>query len=314
MKLEAMSEEERSELMGKQITMFREKVKMCQLSYSADVAKTMMSKISSESNQIVNSIWRLKRYVQSSLPERESEPTVVYAQWYLSNLMYLKELKDNFDERVFIPLSTMYSIAREQSPTADGAVSDQEKSLTSLSIDTVRPATTDSILKYKNDVPEVKELYDFTDVDNAASRLAYIRQRWQHLLDDEQEINATLFSIGSASAVPEQSAASLVNILRLVPDILLKCSNAADLAGQWLKVSSAKALDPKTKLSKLERVRSVLKDKLTGLNDNLDSQEKQLESDSTDLDFLLEREERVNEIMSKRREIEIGRASCRERV
>lgn len=302
-----MAEEERYNVMRKQIELFSDKVKLCQSSYSAQLAESMLSQITDRDGKHIDTVYRLRQYVKSlsAVETRQSQPAV-FAVWYLNNLQYLKELKTNFDERIYITLTKLYQVQQTEEQSIMGYDGGTQLSLRSSGSDHMgmRAPSAASVLRFKDDLPEVKDLYDFTEIDNVSKRLSYLRQRWQLLLEDEDEISNTLFSYNSLPQLTPRCPKQMVNLLRLVPDILLKCGNAATLAHQWLQSAGTKAIDPQTKHDKLERVKSVLTERLTGLSNDIKTGEQELEHESGDLEMLTDREERANEIMSKTHEID----------
>lgn len=302
-----MGEEERYHIMRKQIEAFREKVQICQSSYSAQLAESMLTNITDKDGKHIDTVYKIRQYVKSRpAAQSKQNQTDVYAVWYLNNLQYLKELKTNFDERIYLPLTKIYLTQQTEEPGIMGTDTGTQLSLKSGDTNTmIRAPSAASVLKFKDDLPEVKDLYDYTEIENVSTRLNYLRQRWQHLLEDEGEITSTLFSYNSVPQMTPRCPKQMANLLRLVPDILLKCGNAAILATQWLQSASSKAIDPHTKHEKLERVKSVLTERLTGLSNEIKTGERELEHESNDLEMLTEREERANEIMSKTHEIDM---------
>ncbi|KAF6025454.1 hypothetical protein EB796_016230 [Bugula neritina] len=244
----------------------------------------------------LTSLYQLKKFVKVS---DSSLPTTVYINWFIDNMEYLKELKTNYDQRIYLPLAKLHQHTKMRSEKVNDnneteKSEEKEPRITSAS----------SVLRFKNDLPDVKDLYDFTEVDNIASRIACLRQHWQLLLEDENEINPTLFSLKSELQLSPQCPKELTNILRLVPDILLKCSTAAALSQLWLVSANSKTFDLETKHNKLLRVKSVLTEKLSGLSEQIKSEEQELQAESTDLELLADREERPNELMSKSHQLD----------
>ena len=298
--LSSVEEEERYKLIKSQVESFQQKVKMCEDAYSTQLAESMFSQMLLADGAHVQTVYKLKHYAQTRPEHETNNPLLVYANWYIANLSYLKELKANFDERIYVILTKFYQQEELEEEVIESVPGSKEPSIMS----DVRAQNSTSVLKFKNDLPEVKDLYDFTEVNNIAQRLRYLRQRWQLLLDDESEISPTLFSFNSRISTTPHCPTQIVYLLRLVPDILLKCRNAGLLALQWLEHASSKAIDAHTKYSKLERVKSILTEKLSGLSDEIKLEEKALEAESSDLELLAEREERANEIMSKTKRID----------
>ncbi|XP_067934080.1 chromosome partition protein Smc-like [Watersipora subatra] len=271
------------------------------------MAAAMLSAVKLPTGSCANSVYALKQYIQNLPVDADNSPPAIYVRWYIANMAYLKSLKINFDERIYAALVTYYQKERARIETLPNS-----KENTILS--EFRAPSAASVLKFKDDLPEVSDLYDFADVENISSRLKYIRQRWQLLMEDEIEITPTLFSCDSLQRVPEGCPKEIDSLLRLVPDLLVKCEKAGSLALLWLQCASSKAIDIQSKYSKLERVKSVLTEKLSGLSEEIEQEEIELEAKSTDLETLTSREERANEIMAKSRQIDYNIKQLEEKI
>jgi len=240
--------------------------------------------------------------------EQRTKKLLTYGKWYLENLDYLKEIKSTFDKWIYLPLSHTYYDeddprllpSHNSPPSINGSVT----SLRSGRPSSKSLSRSNSILMFKEDIPDIKDLYDYSDLDNVTGRLSYLRERLGHLLEDQGELNPDLFSLNSekyTKGYPEK----LHNLIRLVPDILLKCRKAAALAQQWLAIEAAKEMDTQQKLLKLERVETVLSEKLEGVSQELVVTETELAQETYELQSLLEREDRALTIHSETREIDL---------
>ena len=221
--------------------------------------------------------------------EGHLEKHVMYCRWYLDNLNYLKELKTQFDNRIYLPLTRNMTTTDSDTENAKDNKSGQEKN---------KP-----ILEYRHSCPDITDLYDYTDLRNIVGRLGYLRDRLSHLLEDEGEIDVDLFSVNSALDDTDNKADQ--RFLRLVPDILVKLNNAATLAQQWLDIAATKEFDAGTRLTKLERVKTILGDRLANINNEIQSKQKELSVEAGDLKELRKREERSNSISSQHQSLEI---------
>ena len=252
---------------------------MCQASYSTKLAERMLTQMA-ELDSSPSSLYQLRRF--SILHQNEASQCVRYAQWFLTNLEYLRELRRNFNQRIYEPLCCYYQ-QEERDAATPGSASSQRSH---------------SVLELKHDFPEVKDIYDYSDIENIMSRLSYITPRWQHLLEDEGKIEPLFFSVNSESVVSESCPATLRHIARLIPDVLVKCVTAGGLARRWVCVAGTKAIDSHTRLDKLERVRTEVSGRLDGLRRDIENEEGQLERATSDLETLIGREERCSAIMS----------------
>lgn len=216
------------------------------------------------------------------------EKHVMYCRWYLDNLCYLKELKSQFDKRVYLPL--------EQN------MCDSTTARRKQSVDRKSSEDCESILEFKHSCPDIRDLYDYSDLTNIVGRLGYLRDRLNHLLEDEGEIDADLFSVNSVLNHKDDNSDD--RFLRLVPDILVKLQKAATLAQQWLDIAATKDFDEGTRLTKLERVKTILGDRLANIDDEIQAKQKELSVESSDLKELRKREERSSNISNQNQSLE----------
>lgn len=217
---------------------------------------------------------------------KQVEKQIMYCRWYLDNLAYLRELKEQFDIRIYSPLKSHLSTHHSSTNRPDTALS-----------------STTHILEFKNSVPDIKDLYDDSDLENITGRLTYLRARLSHLLEDEGEIDADLFSVNS-SMDSDDIKMDDERFIRLVPDILVKLSNASFLAKQWIDIAATKELDEDVKLIKLDRVKTILSDRLGSISSEIDSRQRELDEESGELKQLLKREERSDTISSQNQNLE----------
>lgn len=206
----------------------------------------------------------------------------MYATWFLENLAYLKDLKLQFEERIYVPLSQLF---HRESPLGP-------RQMSTLSSDSW------SVLLYKDEIPEISELYSNVDMENVVRRLKYLKNRLDHLLEDEGEIDPALFSVTSARAL---EGLKLPNnaFIRLMPDIQQKLATAGILAEKWLEIVTSRDVDGDTLVSKLERVKTILSDRLDNLNLEIKKTSDELSIESDELQDLLVREDRSDIISSK---------------
>ena len=203
------------------------------------------------------------------------EREIMYATWFLENLAYLKDLKIQFDDRIYLPLTQLFN----------GESAILQRQLSSLSSDSW------SVLLYKDEMPEIADLYKNSELENVITRLRYLKNRLDYLLDDEGEIDPALFSVTSAQVV---DGLTLPNnaFIRLMPDIQQKMTTAAILAERWLEIILTKDRDGSTMVSKLERVKTMLGDRLATLNNEIVRETDELTSESDELQDILAREDR----------------------
>lgn len=221
----------------------------------------------------------------------------MYATWFLENLAYLKDLKDQFEERIYLPLTQIFH----------GNNTIGQRQLSTLSGDSW------SALLYKDEIPEIAELYNNGDIQNVVSRLKYLKNRLDHLLEDDSEIDPALFSVTSARAL---DGLKLPNnaFIRLMPDIQQKMATAAILAERWLDIVTSKDSSGSTFISKLERVKTMLGDRLAQLNNEIQRTSKELSVESDDLQELLDREERSEIISTKCQSLETKVMTLKEKI
>ncbi|KAF6023793.1 hypothetical protein EB796_017895 [Bugula neritina] len=212
----------------------------------------------------------------------------MYSRWFIENLQYLKSLKLQFDKAIYEPL-------QEKHKSIFGALVES------------------SIMELKEDIEEIKELYSETNKDNVISRLKYLHERLEYLLEDEGEVDPIFFSLTSAQSL-ERNCQANGSFVRLVPDILKKMNKAGLLAEQWLHVLAVESASGEQRLGKLERVKTLLSDRLTNVNGEIGKIEKELDSESGELQNLLEREDRSVLIADRAKSLEQKLNKLHERV
>ena len=264
---------------------------------------------------------RLHRNVDAT---PEEEKIVKYFIWFWKYLKYLKQLSDNFVERIFNPLfKYFYTVDYNQPDREDTTASVPSvlsfqsgyseisgfSSLTSLfnekaefgidewtnnQVERRRFVTRQALATLGGEFRDIKTLYDSSEEEKVAKRLMHLKERLNYLLDMEDKIESKLLCQDSEGVVfhLKINDRPIENLIRFVPDMLLKFQKAAWLASRWLELDDQKTKDLNERLDKLTALESDMNRRLRSLSTDIKSKEQELHSQTNTLNKLLEREER----------------------
>ena len=145
---------------------------------------------------------------------------------------------------------------------------------------------------------DIRQLYDSTDIENIAQRLSILKEQVDYLLDSEDKITFDMFGQDSETAVHHLKLKHMKVhcLLRLLPDVVVKCKKAAWLAKRWLQIDDAKTKDLNRKMNKLASIEGQLSRRLLVLSKDIQKHEHQLEQQLSELNNLMKREERSNDL------------------
>ena len=264
------------------------------------------------------------RHVATTL---EEERLLKYFTWFWKYLDYLKELRNNFVERIYNPLfkyffSIGYNQTEREDSTAstpslwsyrseDSGFSGLTSFLTKNEMDDRIPnewddsqeerqryVTKHMLLSLSKEFRDIKRLYDSTEIEKLAYRMSHLKERLSHLIDSDGKVDGNILCQDSERSVyhlkiKDQSTA---NIIRLVPDVLMKFQKAAWLAARWLDKDDQKTKDLNEKLDKLNTLENDMNRRLRSLSKEIQTKEEELEIQTDSLNKLLEREERTTNL------------------
>ncbi|OWF54289.1 uncharacterized protein LOC110445325 isoform X2 [Mizuhopecten yessoensis] len=258
-----------------------------------------------------------------------------YFAWFFDYLKYLRELRSNFVDRIFNPLFKYFlevaSAAPDRERSVDSAMSVSNLSLVSNSSfdsslsgltglsgwssfaysDADSEASSDDIhetrkrmlsraalLLLGREFRDIKNLYDNTEIENIAQRLSVLKERIDFLLDNENSISYEMFSQDSEQSVHHLKLKNvrIHCLIRVLPDVLVKFQKAAWLARRWLRLDDKKTKDVSEKLDKLAAIEEQLSRRLSVLSKDISTRQQELDRDLKELQRLMKREERSNEL------------------
>lgn len=276
---------------------------------------------------------RNKRLPVSEDIGNEADEMMEYFNWFFKNLSYLRELRNNFVSRIFNPLFKYFYNVSHNAPDRERST-DSAMSMSNLSVashrsidsgitgisgwssfrfsDTESQASGDddihaarkhmiskaALQLLGRELRDVRSLYDTTELEKTAQRLALVKEQLDYLIDNEDNINHALFSQDSERVVSHLKVKNSRTyfLMRLIPDILVKCQICAWLARKWLEIDDKKTKDLKERLTKLVSLEDQLSRRLKMLSVDIQKHEKKLEKETNELQKLLKREERTNEL------------------
>lgn len=273
------------------------------------------------------------RHVKTS---PEEEKLVKYFTWFFKYLDYLRQLRDNFVERIFTPLFRYFYLIGYDLPDRENTTDSDMSSPSVLSFRSAdsgysglsgltsalaegdrlsasysarsgfqetqearrRIVTKQALIALGREFHDIKKLYDTSEIESLAQRLSHLKERTDHLLDNENSLKEELLCQDSTRSVFHLKIPNFgnENIIRLVPDILIKFQKLAWLARRWLERDDEKTKDLNVKLEKLTKLEEDMNRKLCSLSKEIQLKELELESKANLLNNLLERENRSNNI------------------
>ena len=324
LRLLMLEEKYRSEVMYQQVDAFEEKVLLSSSNYNVDTMRTMMETLTkrSQPNAHVDSIASLRRAVeQDEKNHNPSDTCLKYFHWFFQYLDYLRELNSNFVERIFNPLFKYFYEGGFFGDHRRGSTSSLSKFSGHFSLDTPSSSQTwdsnnseeldddaiclarqrmqskTALMLLSKEFADIKMLYDTSEVEKLASRLSFVKEQLDYLLDMEDSIDPDLFSQDSERFVQDlDNDESLGHLIRLVPDILCKFQKAAWLARCWLQLDDTRTKDLNLKLQKILALEDRLTRRLSLLENRIRTHESELEKGLGDLQHLLKREERSSDL------------------
>ena len=245
-----------------------------------------------------------------------------YFTWFWKYLDYLRELRNNFVERIYNPLFRyFYSVGYDQ-PDREDSTASTPSILSHRSVDSGvsgltsiltkndtgydpedwdesqaerrRFVTKQALLSLGKEFRDIKKLYDSTEIEKLASRLSHLKERLSYLIDFDGKIDGDILCQDSERSVFHLKIQDvpIENLIRIVPDILIKFQKAAWLASRWLEKDDQKTKDLNEKLDKLTVLETEMNRRLRSLSKEILTKEKELEAHTDNLNKLLQREER----------------------
>ncbi|KAI8498089.1 hypothetical protein Bbelb_240330 [Branchiostoma belcheri] len=259
---------------------------------------------------------------------------VHYFSWFLEYVEYLQELKQSFDERIFAPLCQYFydeedpDVKGIHSNLEEGEVLEPSKTQAMLltKTDSVDSGVETGLLEHsgsdyslsafirspgaragprlgstleilRKDFPDLLEQYDNKELRQVALQLTRLRRRWNTLFQKDVEIEEDMLDRESGAEVNLfRDSTHFQPVLRLVPDVFIKARKAAGLARRWLEIDGTTSRTLQTKLEQIEEIQAVLERKLGYVIHSIKRKEEKLQRGSEQVQMLLKREDRSNEL------------------
>lgn len=158
--------------------------------------------------------------------------------------------------------------------------------------------TRNALLALSKEFQDIKKLYDTTEIEKLAQRLSHLKERTDQLLDNENSLDKDLLCQDSERSVFNLKIKDIgsYNVMRLVPDVLLKYQKASWLARRWLEQDDEKTKDLNAKLDKLTNLEEEMNRRLQTLSKEIQLKETELESQADRIASLLKKEDRSNDL------------------
>lgn len=255
-------------------------------------------------------------YFAGSSEESMATKSVRYFIWFFDFMDFLQELFINFVEKIFNPLFKYFqdynflsgdgrtnSVSSAFSKLSQFSGSDNQGSVDGDHDGSESESLTEtkrmhvqakaSLMQLCKEYKDIKSIYDTTAIDRVAQRLSFVKEQLEYLLDEEDEVDPDLYSAESGKMIEHMDMDfGTENLIRLVPDILVKLKKAAWLARRWLELDDQRTKDVSAKIDKLATVEKQLLKRLDVLHDDITKGEKKLECETNELHRLMEKEGR----------------------
>ncbi|KAK0060146.1 hypothetical protein Bpfe_010333 [Biomphalaria pfeifferi] len=256
-------------------------------------------------------------YFAGSSEASMASKSVEYFSWFFEFMDYLNELFVNFEEKIFTPLckyfldsewhggnkrsNTMSSAFSKLSQfsgsdnqgVVEGEHENDEEDDSLAQMRRQRAQAKAALLQLSKEYREIKSLYDTSEIDKVAHRLHCVKDQLDLLLQEEDEVDPDLYSEESKRMVEHlEMDFTTENLMRLVPDILVKLRKAGWLARKWLELDDRRTKDVTAKMAKLADIEERLMKRLDMLKSDISMGERKLEKETNELNQLMEKENR----------------------
>ena len=263
---------------------------------------------------------------------RPSEKVLQYYDWILNIIDYLKDLKKKYENKIFRPLNTYFkdNFTPQTTPSTgtrkDSAGSGSSGDLTPVppTLDISQPAddkqtegenpflpdasppqTGNSIGRQAlkelgRELEEARLLYDDSQIEHCSKNLGNVLSDWELLLFDNTELDSEIITMHDIVKLSySHMHKDLAYLASVLPTIFDGCSKASAIARDWINLHETKTISLESKLVKVKEIHKHLTRKLHSLELEIIKHEGILETTTAELQKLINREERSNEINLK---------------
>ncbi|XP_052806779.1 uncharacterized protein LOC128236022 isoform X1 [Mya arenaria] len=158
--------------------------------------------------------------------------------------------------------------------------------------------TRNALIALSHEFKDIKNLYDTSEIEKLAQRLSHLKDRTDQLLDKEKSLDPVLPCQDSERSVfhLKIKEAGSYNLMRLIPDILIKFQKAAWLARRWLEFDDQTTKDLNERLNKLTSLEEQMNRRLSSISKEIQLGETQLDEQANMLSTLLQREDKASNL------------------
>lgn len=238
----------------------------------------------------------------------------VYFKWYLDFVDYLKAMKSNFDSKIHKHLLQLFYDNLEESPYGkpsgeniiaggDGA-NVLKEGLTDFSALSLSTSRTDVFIQkvFRNIAIEyrvITDIYENKDIDMMASRLLRLSRKLEHLLREDLDLDSTLSRIPKPHDGKKDIGDDVLNFIHLMNYTFVKFKNLIELSKAWVDTDSRRMETLQEKLRRLKEIQKTVSRKKIDLGFAIKKHQLDIQRESENLETMLAREERVNDINAK---------------
>ncbi|XP_070565418.1 golgin subfamily A member 6-like protein 26 [Ptychodera flava] len=317
-------------LMRRQFAEFRGKLESGSKNFSKETLhywlKTLTDKQEiSYQNKFITSIghlrklvnWVTGRYKNAKKRKEEDKELLAYFEWFFGYIDYLRELRKSFEYRIYNPLFDYFLDDEadcrksddddDEDLAGDGKVTPDNQSPDSglgnesmLENAFKQPSVSQVLVQLSREFSDINFKLDNKDLNKTAKELHTLVKKWRGIIDSDREIDAHNYSKESLEEVaPYSNIGHFRQFLRLVPDVLFKAGRALGLAEHWMDLDDQRMQQVDKQLQLVEEIQTRLELRVIDVLSKLQRHQVEFNLKSDELQMLLQREDRSNELNVK---------------
>ncbi|XP_077864616.1 uncharacterized protein LOC100377020 [Saccoglossus kowalevskii] len=315
----------KNKLMKRQLAEFQEKSESGASNFSKDTLHYWLKLLTekpevSYQNKFINSLsqlrklveWITSRYKNSKKRDRDGKDfeMIRYFEWFFGYIQYLRELYQEFHNRIYEPLFDYFYDDEDdvRDDDDDGKVTPGNGSRDSgignetgrLDSAFLQPSVTKVLVELSREFSDIDFKLDNKDLHNTARKLYELIKHWRQLIENDSDIDPKLYGKESLEEVAEYTnIGNFRQFLRLIPDVLLKTKKAVSLAEHWMEIDEKKLKEIDTQLGMVEEIQTRMELRVIEVLRKIQQHEGEFNVKSDELQMLLMREDRSNELNVK---------------
>ncbi len=325
----AKMEEEKTDLLGQQIKAFLKKVEICEKGFSVMKMTEMLLALKQRPAAIIYGqiktmeIFRKIIHDETKLQNTALTVTthadkqlIIYFKWFLDYFKYLSVLKLNFDSRIHKNLIQYFYDDSYKVPSSPSKSSYSESEVgedatnEEVAFQTRYDSHIGDIIKLVN---ETYEQIGSSDADKniyqIAAKMLRKSRRIENLLREDVELQSVMVPDFTKFQVTRynqgySTEVDLAVLVRLVPCILDCFYNIAQFAIEWLQWDRRRSETLQDNFQLLKELNRKVTERLMQVRNTIETQDRELRENEDDVQLLLRREERCNDLNSHLYEIE----------